>query len=57
MSDNPKATGFIDRFDRPSEHMAIKDAAHAPWTSDARRCDKDKARHRRYHGLCEDLMN
>jgi hypothetical protein len=57
MSDNPKATGRIDRFDRPCEHMAIKDAAHAPWTSDAPRGDNDKAGHRRYQGLFEDLMN
>ncbi len=48
MSDNSKATCRIDRFDRPNKHMAIKDAAQAPWTSGACCGDKDKAGHCRY---------
>jgi glutathione peroxidase len=31
--------------------MTIKDAAHAPWTAYAGSGNKDKAEHRRYHGL------
>ncbi|WP_342069670.1 hypothetical protein [Yoonia algicola] len=57
MSNHLKTTGRIERFDRPCEHLVVKDAAHAPWTVDASRGDNDKAAHRRYHGLFEDLMN
>jgi hypothetical protein len=57
MSDHSLTSYRLEQFDRPCEHMASKDATHAPWTSDTNRGDKDKAGHRRYHGLYEDLMN
>lgn len=57
MSDHAVTTNSLERFDRPCEHMATKDATHAPWAADASRGQKDRAGHRRYHGLYEDMMN
>jgi hypothetical protein len=57
MSDQLKTTGCLDRFDQRCAHMASKDEAHAAWMSDASRGDNDRAGHRRYHGLFEDLAN
>lgn len=57
MSDAKKHTTVLARFDRPSESLARKNTEHAPWHDDDRRNVNDKAQHRRYHGLFEDLMN
>lgn len=57
MSDQPKATNRLEQFDQPCAHLATLDATHAPWAADANRGKKDRAGHRRYHGLYEDMMN
>lgn len=52
--DNPTVH---QKLDRPSENLATKDTAHAPWHDDLSRNSRDTSKHRRYHSLFEDLMN
>jgi len=54
---NPKIEQTsANNLDRPSENIATKNPRHAPWYDDSHNA-KDKAQHRRHHGLFEDLMN
>ncbi|KIN73313.1 hypothetical protein [Sulfitobacter guttiformis] len=47
----------VNKLDRPSENLATIDTNNAPWYDGKGRHANDKAQHRRYHGLFEDLMN
>lgn len=49
------------RYDRPCEHLARNWGEQAPWETDGKRGNlnlaEDRAEHRRYHSLFEDLLN